>query len=145
MTDGKDGSGSNPGSEGQDPKNKTAKLSMDQAFAEIEKYKQMIPEKDAVIADLTSQLEEANKVLEGQEKARLIGEILPRSTFKMDELLGKSAEELKAIRVTLEAAMPPKVNSVRFGVMSADVSDKDLGLTVGDISWCTAQKRKGAD
>jgi hypothetical protein len=137
----KEGSGSGSGSEGsQDPKNKAAKMSVDQAYVEIEKYKQIIPEKDAIIADLTHQLEEANKVLESQEKARLIGQIIPRSTYKMDDLIGKSAEELKNIRVTLEAAMPPKVNSVRFGVKS-DHSDQD---TVGDISWSTAQKRKGA-
>jgi SepF-like predicted cell division protein (DUF552 family) len=126
------------------PKNKAAKMSMDQAYAEIENLRRVIAEKDPLIADLTRQLDEANKVLESQEKARLIGEIMPRSNFKMDDLVGKSAEELQQIRATLDYAMPPKVNSVRFGVQAADLSDREKGLTVGDMSIVTAQKRKEA-
>ena len=126
-------------------KNKVAKMSLDQAYAEIESLRRVIAEKDPVIADLTRQLDEANKVLESQEKGRLIGEILPRSSFKMDELVGKSAEELKQIRSTLSFAMPPKVNSVRFGVHGANLSDREKGLSVGDLSWETAQKRKAAN
>jgi hypothetical protein len=124
-------------------KNKAAKISMDQAYAEIENLQRVNGEKDSLIADLTRQLDEANKVLESQEKGRLIGEILLRSSFKMDELVGKSAEELQQIRATLDQAMPPKVNSVRFGVAGADLSDRERGLTVGDLNWETAQKRKG--
>jgi hypothetical protein len=119
-------------------------MSVDQAYAEIENLRRVIAEKDPLIADLTRQLDEANKVLESQEKARLIGEIMPRSNFKMDDLVGKNAEELKQIRATLNFAMPPKVNSVRFGVHGADLSDRERGLTVGDLSWETAQKRKAA-
>lgn len=146
MTEGKDvGSGSvtggSVGAEGQ--KNKTAKMSMDQAFAEIEGLRKIASEKDSLIADLTKQLDEANKVLESQEKGRLIGEILPRSQFKMDDLIGKSVEDLKNINATLHYAMPPRVNSVRFGVHGADVSDREKGLTVGDLSVVTAAKRKG--
>lgn len=126
------------------PKNKAAKMSLDQAYAEIETYKLVVTEKDQLITDLTRQLDEANKVLESQEKGRLIGEILPRSQFKIDDLLGKSTEDLKNIRATLDQAVPPKVNSIRFGVYGADLSDREKGLTVGDQSWSTAQKRKGA-
>ncbi len=144
MTDNNSDSGaSNSGSAGVESKNKTAKMSQDQAFAEIENYKRIVAEKDAVIVELTQQLNEANEVLEGQEKGRLIGEILPLSSFKMEELVGKSAEELKNIRRTLDQAMPPKVNSVRFGVFGADLSDRERGLTVGDLSYSTAQKRAG--
>lgn len=145
MTENKGGSGSGSGgSDGADgSKNKTAKMSMDQAYAEIESFKKVVGEKDSLIADLTKQLDEANKVLESQEKGKLIGEILPRSSFKMDELVGKSQEDLKNILVTLNQAMPPKVNSVRFGVHAGDVSDREAGLTVGDLSFSTAQKRKG--
>ena len=100
-------------------------------------------ERDSLIADLTKQLDEANKVLESQEKGRLIGEILPRSQFKMDHLIGKSVEDLKNINTTLHYAMPPRVNSVRFGVHGADVNDREKGLTVGDLSVVTAAKRKG--
>jgi len=122
--------------------NKAAKMSMDQAYAEIENHKLVVEEKDSVIAALTKQLEEANEVLESQEKGKLIGEILPRSSFKLDELVGKSTEDLQNIRATLDQAMPPRVNSIRFGVQAADLSDREKGLTVGDLSWSTAQKRK---
>jgi hypothetical protein len=146
MTDDKDGgsgsgSGGSAGAEG--PKNKAAKMSMDQAYAEIEGLRRVVGEKDALIKDLTNLLDEANKVLESQERGRLIGEILPRSQFKMDDLVGKSVEDLKNINATLSHAMPPRVNSVRFGVQGADVSDREKGLTVGDLSVVTAAKRKG--
>jgi hypothetical protein len=138
------GTAGSAGAEGAGSKasNKIAKLSMDQVYAEIEKYKRIVGEKDSLITDLTQRLDEANKVLESQERGKLIGDILPRSSFRMDELVGKSAEELKQILSTLDMAAPPKVNSVRFGVAAADVSDRELGLTVGDMSWSTAQKRK---
>jgi predicted ribosome quality control (RQC) complex YloA/Tae2 family protein len=125
-------------------KNKFAKISMDQAFAKIETLTSEVEEKDELISELSSQLEEANKVLESQEKGKLIGEILPRSSFKMDELLDKSVDDLQNIRATLDLAMPPKVNSVRFGVLPTDLSDREKGLTVGDLSVVTAAKRKGA-
>jgi hypothetical protein len=144
--DDKGGSGSGTGGSAstgaEGAKNKAAKMSMDQAYAEIERLKQENDRKDPLIADLTKQLDEANKVLESQEKGRLISEILPRSQFRMDELVGKSVEDLKNIRATLELAMPPKVNSVRFGVQGGDLSDREKGLTVGDLSFATAQKRK---
>ena len=146
MTDDKDGGSSSVtvGSSGTEgPKNKAAKMSMDQAYAEIEGLRRVVGEKDALIKDLTNLLDEANKVLESQERGRLIGEILPRSQFKMDDLVGKSVEDLKNIHATLSRAMPPRVNSVRFGVHGADVSDREKGLTVGDLSVVTAAKRKG--
>ena len=114
------------GSDQTEQKNKAAKMSMDQAYAEIENNKRVISEKESIIAELTKQLDEANKVLESQEKGRLIGEILPRSRYQMDALLGKSVDDLKNIRATLDHAMPPKVNSVRFGVHS-ELSDRERG------------------
>ncbi len=147
MTDDNGGSGSGSAALGsvgaEGGKNKAAKMSVDQAYAEIENYRRVVTEKDSVISDLTTHLDEANRGLESQEKGRLIGEIMPRSTFKMEELVGKSAEELKSIRATLDSAVPPRVNSVRFGVHGADLSDREKGLTVGDMSWWTAQKRAG--
>ena len=146
MTDEK-GSGSGSaavGSEGAEGgNNKAAKMSMDQAYAYIEKLEAERKAQADTIADLTEHLSEANRVLESQEKGKLIGEILPRSTFKMEDLVGKSADELKSIRATLDQAMVPKVNSVRFGVHGADLSDREKNLTVGDMSWSTAQKRAG--
>jgi len=129
----------------QKPIIKLVKMSMDQAYAEIEKYKQLIPEKDAVIVDLTSQLEEANKILDAQVKGKLISEILPRTTLTNEQLWVKSVEELKSLREDLDVVVPPKVNSIRFGVGAANLSDKDKGLTVGDISWPTAQRKKAAE
>ncbi len=125
-------------------KNKAAKMSIDQAYAEIEGLRRVVAEKDSLIHHLTEQLDEANKVLESQERGRLIGEILPRSQFKMDDLIGKSVEDLKNINATLSHAMPPRINSARFGIVGADVSDREKGLTVGDLSVVTAAKRKGA-
>jgi predicted ribosome quality control (RQC) complex YloA/Tae2 family protein len=127
-----------------EPKNKTAKMSMDQAYAEIQKLQKENKDLAETIADLTEHLNEANKVLESQEKGRLIGEILPRSSFKVDDLTGKSVDDLKNIRGTLDLAMPPRVNSVRFGVHGGDLSDREKGYTVGDISIVTAAKRKAA-
>lgn len=144
MTENKnEGSNSGTISPAEVSKNKAAKMTIDQAFAEIESLRRTLGEKDSLIGDLTNQLDEANKVLESQEKARLIGEILPRSQFKMDELVSKSVEDLKNINATLSHAMPPRVNSVRFGVLGADISDREKGLTVGDLSVVTAAKRKG--
>ena len=130
---------------GKEPKNKTVKLTMDAVLARNTELEGELKKKDTVISDLTTQLTEANDILEGQEKARLIGEIMPRSNFKRDELEGRSAEELKSIRATLDYAMPPRQNSVRFGVHDAGLSDREQGLTVGDLSYSTAQKRKAAE
>ncbi len=144
MTDDKVGSSSDSAATSKpESKNQTAKMSMDQAYAYIKVLEAEKKAQADTITDLTEQLNEANKVLEDQEKGRLISEILPRSTFKMEELVGKSAEELASIRTTLDQAVPPKVNSIRFGVMGADLSDRERGLTVGDLSIVTAQKRAG--
>jgi hypothetical protein len=141
---GSGGTGGSAGAGTDGAKNKTAKMSVDQAMAELGEARKVVGEKDQLIADLTGQLKEANDVLEGQEKAKLIGEILPRSRFKMDELVNKTTDELKEVRATLDQAILPKVNSARFGVQAADLSDREKGLTVGDRSWATEKKRKAA-
>jgi hypothetical protein len=150
--DDKSGSGAGAGAAGVPPagdgagkdvtKNKTVKMTMDSVMAANADLVAKNKEKDLIIGDLTRQLSEANDILEGQEKARLISEIMPRSSFKLDELNAKTPEELKSIRATLDFAMPPKANSVRFGVSAADLSDREKGLTVGDLSFSTAKKRK---
>ena len=50
----------------------------------------------------------------------------------------------KIFEATLDLAMPPRVNSVRFGVHGADLSDREKGFTVGDMSIVTAAKRKAS-
>ena len=122
--------------------NKTVKMSMDEALARIPALEAEVKEKNNLILNLTKQLDEANKILDGQEKAKLINEILPRSSYKMDFLVNKTVEELKGIKNTLANAMPPKVNSVRFGVLGTDLSDREKGLTIGDLSVVTAAKRR---
>ena len=124
--------------------NKTVKMSMDEALARIPTLESEIKEKNKIISDLTKHLDEANQLLEGQEKSKIISEILPMSSYKLDDLVTKTFDELKGIRNTLANAMPPKVNSVRFGVLGTDLSDREKGLTVGDLSVVTAAKRKGA-
>jgi hypothetical protein len=141
--DGKGGSGSGTGDANKTPapENKIAKMSNDQVRAEYVAAKQELEKKDAIIANLKKNLDDANNVLEGQEKQRLIGEILPRSTFKADELGGKSIEDLKAIRGTLDMAMLPKVNSARFGSLEHK-SERD---TIGDLSYHTRKKREAQE
>lgn len=129
---------------GKEPKNKTVKLTMDAVLARNTELEGELKKAHDIIGDLTTQLTEANDILEGQEKARLISEIMPKSSFKLDELSAKTLEELKNTRATLDFAMPPRANSVRFGVTAADLSDREKGLTVGDLSYSTAQKRKAA-
>lgn len=141
------GTGSDSGGKGavgdKGATNRTAKQTMDQVIARNAELEKQSGEKDALIADLTQQLKEANDVLEGQEKSRLIGEIMPRSRFKADELAGKTVDELKEIRATLDFAMLPKVNSVRFGV--PDLSNREKNLSVGDLSVVTAARRKAQE
>jgi hypothetical protein len=125
-------------------KNKYAKITMDEAFATIESQDQEITRLKNLNVGLTEQLDETNRVLEGQEKGKLISEILPKSQFKIGDLASRSVDDLKSIKATLDQAMPPRVNGVRYGVQTGDLSDRELGLTVGDQSVVTAAKRKGA-
>ena len=122
--------------------NKTVKMSMDEALAKIPTLEAEIKEKNQLINDLTKHLDEANQLLESQEKSKLISQILPLSSYKLDDLVPKTFDELKAIKSTLANAMPPKINSVRFGVLGTDLSDREKGLTIGDLSVVTAAKRR---
>ena len=122
--------------------NKSVKMSMDQALAELEQARKSIGDKDSLIADLTNQLKDANEYINDERRGKKISEILARSDFKLDELVNKTDEELDSTRASLDHAVPPKMNSVRFGVMGADLSDREKGLTVGDLSVVSAQKRK---
>ena len=72
-----------------EPKNKAVKMSVEQAFAENEALRKEIKNQAEVIEELTAKLAEANNVLEGQEKARIISDIMPRSSFKVDQLVGQ--------------------------------------------------------
>lgn len=129
----------------KDIKNPAVKSFINSVLAEIPTLKAQLGEKDLLIIDLTKQLDEANKILDGQERAKLINEIIPVSQYKLNDLVDRSIEELKGIRTTLANAMPPKVNSVAFGVLGKNAADDRLkGLTVGDLSVVTAAKRKGA-
>jgi len=124
--------------------NKTAKISIDEALAELIAVKKKIEEKDNMIAELTKQLKAANDVLEAQQKAKLIGEILPRSSFTIEDLTQKSVEELQHIRMTLDQAKLPTYKNIRFGgvIGTGDVQEREDGLTVGDLSLVTAERRK---
>jgi multidrug resistance efflux pump len=132
MADDTDG-GSNP--------NTIAQMSIDQALAEKAALENKVKDMQTTIDDLTAQLKAANNVLEAQEKSRLIREILPRSSFTVEELSKKSTEDLQEIRVTLDAAKLPTYKNIHFGPIGADEKE-DEGLTVGDLSVVTAAKRK---
>jgi hypothetical protein len=140
-TDG--GSGAQGGGAAPPAKNKVAQISIDQALAENITLKKELEGKDGMIAELTKQLKAANDVLEGQTKAKLIGEILPRSSFTIEDLSAKSVEELQHIRVTLDQAKLPTYKSVRFGSPSVGDEQSNDGLTVGDLSIVTAKRMKG--
>ena len=72
---------------GAEPKNKAAKLSVVSVMAENEGLKKANQDQADLISELTSQLEEANKVLEDQEKAKFISKILSKSSLKIDDLV----------------------------------------------------------
>ena len=128
--------------EGQDQKstNQTAKVSIDAAYAEIGELKSKIADDAKLIGELTQQLGEANKILEAQEKAKLIGDILPKSNLKIHEVVGLSLDELKAIQTTLNRAVSTGYANVHR-VASDKLSDRERGLTIGDCSVVT-QKLK---
>jgi hypothetical protein len=140
------GSGAPAGAAGapaQENVNKAARMTIDQALAENIALKRELEDKEGTIAELTKQLKAANDVLESQAKAKLIGEILPRSSFTIEDLTGKSAEELQHIRLTLDQAKLPMYKNVRFGSPYAeDEGQREDGLTVGDLSVVTEAKRK---
>lgn len=134
------GSGASGGGGTPPVDNKTAKISIDLALAENIALKEELKDKNNTIAELTKQLKAANDVLESQTKAKLIGEILPRSSFTIEDLTGKSVEELQHIRMTLDQAKLPTYKNVRFaGIAGGD--EKEDGLTVGDLSVVTQAKR----
>ena len=126
------------------PKNSVMQMNLDEALGTIESQKQELDRVNGLNRDLTAQLEEVNKVLEGQEKSKLIADILPKSHFKVADLAGKSITDLKNIKVTLDQAMPPKVNSIRSGVKGADISDREKGLTIGDCCIINDRKHREA-
>jgi len=138
------GAGGAAGAAADGVKNKTVKMSMDEALATVERDKVAIAEKDTMIAEMTEQLKVANEFISGARKAPKINWLLANTNFKMDDIAPKSEEELDSMISTVQQAKLPHVNSVRFGVQAADVSDREKGLTVGDKSWVTAQKRKAA-
>jgi hypothetical protein len=123
--------------------NKTAKISIDQALAENIALKKELEGKQSTIDELSKQLKAANDVLEAQSKAKLIGEILPRSSFTIEDLTAKSVEELQHVRLTLDQAKLPTYKNVRFGSpYGGDEGQREDGLTVGDLSVVTEAKRK---
>ena len=124
------------------PPNKTAKISIDDALAENTMLRQQIAEKDKTIEALTTQLKAANDVLEAQQKSKLIGEIMPRSNFTIEDLTTKTVEELQEIRMTLDQAKLPTYKNIRSGPVGMDSPERDDGLTVGDLSITTKQRRE---
>ena len=92
--------------------------------------------------DLTVQLDEANKVLEGQEKAKLISEILPVSNMKVSELIAMDIETLKTTRDTLTRAVPKTAFNVKAA--SDKLSNREKGLTIGDRSVFTQRMRQAS-
>ena len=118
-----------------------AKKSVDEVLAENVVLNQKVTALQETVDELKEQLKAANDVLEAQTKAKLISEILPRSKFTVEDLTEKSLDELQHVRATLDQARLPTYKNIHFGPVAAD-ERKDEGLTVGDLSDVTAQKRK---
>jgi len=138
------GTGGSAGAGAEGAKNKTVKMSMDEALAKVDQLTKALTEKDQLLGEVTGQLKEANDFISGERKAKKINFLLASTNFKMDDLVPKSDEELDSMIVTVQQAKLPHVNSARFGVQGVDLNDREKGLTVGDKSWVTAQKRKAA-
>lgn len=127
-------------SQDQKPTNQAVQVSVDAAYAENKALKAQIKTQLDTINDLTLQLGEANKVLEAQEKAKLIGDILQKSDYKIHELVGLGIDELKATQKTLPRAVATPYAQVRaYGKDTK--TDREKGLTIGDCSVVT-QKLK---
>ena len=122
--------------------NKTAKISIDAALAENEALKNELKAVKDTNDELTNQLKAANDVLEAQEKAKIIGEILPRSKFTIEDLKDKDIEELQHIRITLDQAKLPTFKNIRLGPVGADKS-KASNLTVGSLFVLDEKRKEG--
>jgi hypothetical protein len=106
----------------------TAKISIDQALAELETKNAELKAAKDTIADLSTQLKATNDVLEAQAKAKLIGEIMPRSNFTVEDLSAKDLEELEHIKLTLDQAKLPTYKNIHFGPVGVD-EEGNKGLT----------------
>jgi len=122
-----------------------AEHTMDQVMAENKALKQKLASLQKTVDELRGQLKAANDVLEAQIKAELISEIMPRSSYTIEDLHDKSVDELKNIHETLRLAVPPTYKGIHVGPigLAADERQDQEGLTVGDLSIPTQRRRKG--
>lgn len=131
MPDDKNVGGSNQGPADSSPSsNVTAKIAYDEVLAELNALKEEKKVLQKTIKELTDQLKAANDILEGQTRAKLYGEILPRSKYTIEDLNPKSLEELQRTKITLDQAKTATFKSIRFSSTDTDESE----LTVGDLS-----------
>ena len=122
--------------------NVVAKIAYDGVLTELNALKEEKKVLQKTIEELTDQLKAANDILEGQTRAKLYGEILPRSKYTIEDLNPKTLEELQAIKVTLDQAKASTFKSVRFG--AASVEEENARFTVGDLTKDEAwRKRRG--
>jgi len=127
---------------GSDPKgtdNKTAKVSVDQMAADMAALKLEVDSLKKTNEDLTKQLKAANDVLEAQAREKLVGAILPRSKFTVEDLQTKTLEDLQGIKATLDQAKPAIYKNIHFPVAGDQDVDRD---TVGDLSVVSAARQK---
>lgn len=131
MPDDRNVGGSNQGpADSSTTSNVIAKIAYDQVLTEVNALKEEKKVLEKTIEELTDQLKAANDILEGQTRAKLYGEILPRSRYTVEDLNPKSLEELQRIKITLDQAKTATFKSIRFGSSDTDESE----LTVGDLS-----------
>ena len=118
------------------PAEKVAEEALRENLQLREKIRELKTERDG----LAKQLTKANDVLEAQVRVKLEKEIRDRSHFTDGHLSNMSLDELQTTRDTLIHAKYPK-KQIKPGPLGP-VGDENEGLTVGDISIVTAQRRK---
>lgn len=89
-----------------DATNKTAKATFDSICAENEVLKKDNTVKDALITNLTKQLQETTDILTAQAKAKIIKDILPRCKIPVTNLEKMSIDELNQAKMVVDAATP---------------------------------------
>lgn len=122
------------------PIEKPAEKVAQEAIRENEQLRAKIRALQTEKGELAKQLATANDILEAQVRGNLEREIKQVSHLTDVKLASMSLDDLQRTRDTLLVAKHPR-KSIRPGPMGPAL-DEDEGLTVGDISVVTAERRK---
>lgn len=79
-------------------KNKTVEISVAEIQARLTLTENANKELQATVDELTSKLKDANDLIEGDTKSKLIADVERVTDFKLSELVGMDADRLRQIR-----------------------------------------------